>query len=355
MAHLEFHPLVVTEVAPLTDEAVAITLDVPPELSRTFAFLPGQHLIVRSIIDGVDVRRSYSICAGADSGKLRIGVKRLPGGVFSTFATTRLRAGDVIEAMPPIGMFVIGPGSHDARHRCAIAAGSGITPVISLVATTLEREADSRWTVIFGNRQASTIMFLDELEGLKDRYGERLHIVHVLSREETVPLLSGRIDAERLRHLFGALVDFRTVDEWYLCGPERLVATARSFIESRGVPSERVHEELFYAAAPSPGELIPEEETTGSVELAFTLEGRRSTVRMEPEQTILEAALAVRNELPFSCRGGMCATCKATVVEGTVTMDKNYALVDADLDQGFALTCQAHPVTDRVVVDFDRR
>jgi ring-1,2-phenylacetyl-CoA epoxidase subunit PaaE len=354
MAQLTFHPLTVTEVAELTDEAVAISLDVPAELTDTFRYLPGQHVVVRAMIDGRDVTRSYSICANANSGKLRIGVKRLEGGAFSMWATSRLAAGDTLEVMPPIGDFTIEPDGDAAIHRCAIVAGSGITPVLSLVSTSLEAEPRSRWTVIFGNRRASSVMFLDELEGLKDRYGPRIHLLHVLSREETVPLLTGRIDRERLEGLFSTLVDFRSVDEWFLCGPHEMVGAAREFIEGHGVEAGRVHDELFFAGPP-PATAIRESDTTGSVVLTFNLDGRQSTVRMEPETSILDAALAVRPELPYSCKGGMCASCKALVVEGETTMTKNYSLVEGDLERGFTLTCQAHPVGERVVVDFDQR
>ncbi len=354
MAQLAFHSLTVTEVAELTEESVAITLDVPAELAGTFRYLPGQHVVVRAIIDGVDVRRSYSICAAAQSGKLRIGVKRMAGGAFSTFATTRLRAGDALEVMPPIGDFTIDPDPDCRRHRCAIVAGSGITPVLSLVATSLEAEPGARWTVVFGNREARSVMFLDELEGLKDRHGSRLHLLHVLSREETVPILSGRIDASRLTALFRSLIDFRSVDEWFLCGPHEMVITARAFLERHGADPSSIHEEQFFAGPP-PAVAVLESETTGSVLLTFTLDGRDSTVRLDPATSILDAALAVRPELPYSCKGGMCASCKARVVEGEVVMTKNYALVPDDLDRGFTLTCQAHPVGDRVVVDFDQR
>lgn len=350
---VQFHTLTVTEVAELTDESVAVSFDVPPDLAETFRYLPGQHLVIRAEIDGGLVTRSYSICANAGSGKLRIGVKRLQGGTFSTFVTTRLRAGDTLEVMPPIGDFTLPPAPGAALHRCAIVAGSGITPVLSLVSTSLESEPDSRWTVIFGNRSAGSVMFLDELEGLKDRYPSRLHLIHVLSREETVPLLTGRIDAGRLRELFSTLVDFRSIDEWYLCGPYGMVAEAREFIESRGVPAANVHDELFFAGPPPP--TVSEAETVGSVLLTFNLDGRESTVRMQPDNTILDAALAVRPELPYSCKGGMCASCKALVVRGETRMEKNYALIDEDLQRGFTLTCQAHPVGDQVVVDFDRR
>jgi len=350
----EFHRLTVTEVTPLTDDAVAISFDVPEDAADLFRYLPGQHMVFRAEIDGEDVRRSYSICSNANGGKLRIGVKRLAGGAFSTFATTQLKAGDTIEAMPPIGEFVIEPDPEARIHRCAIVAGSGITPVLSLVATSLESEPHARWTVVYGNSTATSVMFLDEIEGLKDRYPSRLHLIHVLSREETLPLLSGRIDEERLQGLFSALVDFRSVDEWYLCGPFEMVTDARRFIESHGVEPNRVHDELFFAG-PLDRTTVQRPAEVGSVELSFTLDGRDSIVRLEPDQPLLDAALLVRPELPFSCRGGMCATCKALVVEGEVEMDKNYALVADDLERGFILTCQAHPKTERVVVDFDRR
>lgn len=352
-----FHPLRVTEVAPLTDDAVAITLDVPADLAATFRYLPGQHVTVRAIVDGEDVRRSYSICANANDGKLRIGVKRLPGGRFSTWATTRLAAGTVLDVMPPIGEFTIEPRPGAARHHAAIAAGSGITPVLSLLSTTLESEPDSSWTVLFGNREARSVMFLDELEGLKDRHPDRLHLVHVLSREDTgLPLFHGRLDAERLTALLGRVVDADDVDDWFLCGPFDMVHTARDVLAARGVPADRIHDELFFAGPLDPDALVtPPDEGEGVVSLTVTLEGRATTVRMRPETSILDAALAVRSELPFSCKGGMCASCKAKVVEGEVRMDKNWALVKEDLDQGFVLTCQAHPLTDHVAVDYDRR
>ena len=354
MAQLEFHPLTVTEVTELTDDAVAITLDVAEGDADLFRYLPGQHMVLRAFIDGEDVRRSYSICSNAVSNKLRIGVKRLDGGLFSTYATTELRAGDTLEAMPPIGDFVIEPDPGAVKHRCAIAGGSGITPVLSLISTTLEREPNSRWTLIYGNRSASSVMFLDEVEGLKDRYKERLHLLHVLSREETVPVLTGRIDETRLTELFSTLVDFRSVDEWFLCGPFEMVTASREFVESRGVSPHLVHDELFFAG-PATATVVEAADTTGSIELTFNLGGRSSTMRLDPETALLDAALSVRPELPFSCKGGMCASCKAKVVEGEVAMDKNYALIQDDLDRGFTLTCQAHAVTDRVVIDFDQR
>lgn len=354
---LEFHTLTVASVEALTADSVAVTFDVPPDLGDTFAYLPGQHVTVRAMIEDEDVRRSYSICANANHGTLRVGIKRLDGGVFSTYATTRLMAGDTLDVMPPIGEFTIEPAPDTARRYAAIVAGSGITPVLSLVSTTLESEPASQWTVVFGNRSAATVMFLEELEGLKDRYPDRLQLLHVLSREDTgLALFNGRIDAEKLELLLDGVVPWHDIDEWYLCGPYELVTTAHEVLEARGIAEDRLHDELFFAGPPDASVVAPpSDDEEGTVGLRFNLEGRESAVRMRPETSILDAALAIRPELPYSCKGGMCASCKALVVDGEVTMDKNWALVQEDLERGFVLTCQAHPTSDVVIVDFDQR
>lgn len=353
---LDFHPLRVLEVSPLTDDAVTVTFDVPPELAETFRYLPGQHMTLRALIDGRDVRRSYSICSNANEGKLRVGIKRLPGGAFSTYATSVLAAGDVIDAMPPVGEFSIVPDPTTARHRVAIAAGSGITPVLSLISTTLESELRSSWTLLFGNRTANTVMFLEELEGLKDRFPDRFQMFHLLSREGAdLPLLAGRIDDEKLRAVHGLLAG-RAVDGWYLCGPYDMVMTARETLSSLGVEPDLIHDELFFAGPVDPSSLPPEPSPgEGSVELRVILDGRAVETRMTADTSILDAALRVRSELPFSCKGGMCASCKGRIEEGEVRMDKNYALIDSEVDAGYVLTCQSHPVSDRVVVRYDHR
>lgn len=353
---LDFHPLRVLEVSPLTDDAVAVTFDVPPELAEAFRYLPGQHMTLRALIDGRDVRRSYSICSNANEGKLRVGIKRLPGGAFSTYATSVLAAGDVIDAMPPVGEFSIVPDPTTARHRVAIAAGSGITPVLSLISTTLESELRSSWTLLFGNRTANTVMFLEELEGLKDRFPDRFQMFHLLSREGAdLPLLAGRIDDEKLRAVHGLLAG-RAVDGWYLCGPYDMVMTARETLSSLGVEPDLIHDELFFAGPIDPSSLPPEPSPgEGSVELRVILDGRAVETRMTADTSILDAALRVRSELPFSCKGGMCASCKGRIEEGEVRMDKNYALIDSEVDAGYVLTCQSHPVSDRVVVRYDHR
>ncbi|HET7847403.1 MAG TPA: FAD-binding oxidoreductase, partial [Acidimicrobiia bacterium] len=236
MGSVEFHPLRVIEVAPLTEEAVALTFDVPPHLGPVFKYLPGQHVTLRAEVDGEDLRRSYSICSNANGGKLRVGIKRLPGGAFSTWATTRLAAGDTIGVMPPVGEFTIQPDPSRARHRVAIVAGSGITPVLSLVSTSLESEPGSSWTVLFGNRTVNSVMFLEELEALKDRHPSRLQLFHFLSREGSdLPLLSGRIDAAKIETVHDKLLGGREVDGWYLCGPYDLVMTAKATLIGLGI------------------------------------------------------------------------------------------------------------------------
>ena len=349
-----FHPLRVAAVEALTDDAVAVEFDVPEQLKDTFRFLPGQHVTVRADIDGADVRRSYSICADARIGRIRVGIRRLMGGVFSTFATTRLAAGDELGVTAPSGEFSIAPGT--SGHFAAIVAGSGITPVLSMVSTTLASDPRTRWTVVYGNREARSVMFLEELEALKDRHPDRLQLIHVLSREDTgLDLTSGRIDAPRLQRLFATLLPPSSVDTWFLCGPYEMVMMAREELAGTGVPEGAVLDELFFAGPPTDLPPPPPEDEAGTVSLTFTLQGRSTSTRMRPASSVLDAAMAVRSELPFSCKGGMCATCKARVVEGAVTMDKNYALVDADLAAGYVLTCQSHPTTPSVVVDFDQR
>ncbi len=349
---MRFHRLGVETVEPLTDEAVAVTLAVPDELRTTFTYEAGQHVTVRADIGGQDVRRSYSICANATTGELRIGIKRLDGGIFSTWATKELRAGMALDVMEPVGEFTL-EASH---HIAAIAAGSGITPILSLVSTHLSTTEHGKATLILGNRTAASIMFLEELEALKDRYTDRFHLMHVLSGEHVaVDLFSGRIDGAKLDRLFETLVDQESVDHWYLCGPFGLVASARSTLEDRGIDPAVIHDELFFAGPPTDvGLPAADDDTAGMATVTFTLEGRGSVVQVDPAgPSILDHALQVRRELPFSCKGGACATCKAQLIDGEITMDKNWALVPEEVDAGLILTCQAHPRSDRVTLDFD--
>ncbi|MEH1012368.1 1,2-phenylacetyl-CoA epoxidase subunit PaaE [Micromonospora sp. CPCC 206060] len=354
-----FHPLPVTAVDRLTEDAVAITFAVPDELRETFAFQAGQHLTVRRAgDDGSDVRRSYSICSTPDElarhGRLRIGVREIPGGAFSSFACAALRTGDTVEVLPPLGHFTTAFDPGRVRHYGALVAGSGITPVLALVATALAVEPASTFTLVYGNRTANSVMFAEELADLKDRYPTRLHLVHVLSREPgESPLLSGRVDADRFGRLLESIVPGDRIEEWFLCGPYGMVVDAREVLTARGVPEGALHSELFHVdAAPTPP-TRPAETAPGGSEVTIVLDGRASTFTMGRQQRVLDAALKVRGELPYACKGGVCSTCRAKVVSGEVSMARNYALEPDEVAAGYVLTCQSSPVTDQVTIDYD--
>jgi ring-1,2-phenylacetyl-CoA epoxidase subunit PaaE len=350
-----FHTLRVSDVAPLTDDAVCISFGVPPELADDYDFVQGQHLTVRTSMAGDDVRRSYSICAPAGRGDLRIGVKVLPGGHFSGFAAGRLKVGDEIEVMTPSGRFYTPLDPANAKHYCAIAAGSGITPILSIVATTLEREPDSRVTLIYANRTSRTVMFLEEIEDLKDRYRARFHLLHVLSREaQDAELLSGRLDAARLTKITETLVPAETVDDWFLCGPFAMVRDLREALLEQGVSAAHVHSELFHVETKPPERRTPDADQGEGADVTIVLDGRKSTFKLKANDVpVLEAALQVRSDAPFACKGGVCGTCRAKLVEGTVEMDTNYALEPDEIAKGYVLTCQSHPTSDSVLLDYD--
>jgi ring-1,2-phenylacetyl-CoA epoxidase subunit PaaE len=355
-----FHRLPVVAVDELADGAVTMTVGVPPELADEYRFTAGQHLTFRAELDGHPVRRSYSICdpVPVQGGPLalRVGIKRLRGGAFSGFVHEKLAAGDELDVMTPQGHFGVVPQPETARRHVAVAAGSGITPVLSIIATLLRDEARSQVTLLYGNRRTSSVMFLEELADLKNLYPDRFQLVHVLSREpQDSELLTGRLEPERVEQLVDALVGFDGVDEWYLCGPFEMVTGIRELLTRRGVEQRRVHTELFHVED-APVTRTPEEEevVAAEAEVVVSLDGRTSTIRMASRsQTILDATLQVRPDAPFSCTGGVCGTCRARVVEGEVRMDRNYALEPEELERGIVLACQSHPVTDRVVLDYD--
>lgn len=355
--HGTFHALRVAQVERLTDDAVAITFEVPKELRADYAFTQGQHLTVRTEVDGVEVRRNYSICAPATSGRLRIGVKRLAGGVFSGHATSALRVGDVVDVMTPTGRFFTPLDPAHAKHYCAVAAGSGITPVLSIVTTVLEVEPASTVTLVYGNRTTASVMFLEELADLKDRYPTRFRLVNVLSREpQEIELFSGRIDADKLRRLLATVVPPATVDEWFLCGPFAMVEQARAVLGEHGVAATTVHTELFHVdgEAPRQSVAVDDERAEGSSTVTVTLDGRASTVQVPRSGVrVLDAVLAVRTDAPYACKGGVCGTCRAKLLTGEVAMERNYALEADEVAAGFVLACQSHPVTDEVTLDFD--
>jgi ring-1,2-phenylacetyl-CoA epoxidase subunit PaaE len=349
--HAAFHHLRVAAIDELTDDSVAITFDVPEELRADYVFAHGQHLNIRG---GDDVRRSFSICTPPSSGVLRIGVKRLPGGAFSEGVVGRLRVGDELEVSTPAGRFTTELDPASARYYVAIAAGSGITPVLSIVAAILEGEPGAFVTLLYANRTSRSVMFLDEVHDLKDRHPERLQIIHVLSREpQDVELLSGRLDADRLRGILEALVPAKEVDDWFLCGPQQMVDELREVLTDTG--ATRIHTELFHAdpvpRAPVAG-LVDGAE--GAASVTIRLDGRASEFPLRPDDVgVLEAGLRVRSDLPFACRGGVCGTCRARLLEGTVQMDANYALEPDEIEKGYVLTCQSHPTSSKVVLDYD--
>lgn len=363
--HAVFHPLTVAAVDRLTDDAVAITLAVPDDLAADYRFSAGQHVTVRCTLAGDEVRRNYSICSSAPAGALRIGVKHLAGGVFSTYAAEKLQPGDVLEVMTPSGSFTAPFEPSRSRHYGAIAAGSGITPILSLLATALETEPDSRATLIYANRTSQSVMFLDELSDLKDTYLERLCVLHVLSRErQEAEALSGRLDPGRFARLLDEVVA-GPVDDWFLCGPLALTDDVRAVLLERGAEPADIHRELFFVNAPPPApagaaaRAVPGGSGVsplidGACEVTVVLDGRPSTFSLSASgATILDATLAVRPDAPYACKNGMCGTCRAKVTDGEAVMDRNYALEDEEIAAGFVLACQAHPTSPRLSLDFD--
>lgn len=356
-----FHTLTVREVRPLTHDAIEVAFTVPAELTDEFDYLPGQHVALRAEIDGREVRRSYSLCRPPAAGTLSIAIKRDHGGRFSTWAHSDLRVGDTIDVMSPQGSFTSTLAALDHAHVAGIAAGSGITPLMALAAAVLARSETSFFTLVYTNRRASDVMFLEELSDLKDRYPARFAVHHVLTREDrSAPLLSGRIDEERLRGILDGLVRPGTVDEWFLCGPFGLVQLCRDTLADIGVEPAHIRYELFTTGeggqerdgARRPTAVRDDEPVRTIV---FTLDGQSATVQslVSADESILGAALRVRPDVPFACAGGVCGTCRARLTEGSVTMIENYALEKDETDRGYVLTCQSHPTSDRVVVDYD--
>jgi ring-1,2-phenylacetyl-CoA epoxidase subunit PaaE len=351
VGRVRFHPLTVAEVEHLTDDAAAVTFDVPDELRAEFDFAAGQKLTVRRMLDGVEQRRDYSICSPAGS-RPRIGVREIPDGAFSSWLVREVRPGEVVEVQPPSGSFRADPADA-GRHLC-IAAGSGITPMLSIASTVLGNP-DAHVTLLYGNRTTASVMFAEELADLKDAHHGRFELIHVLSREpRDVDLFSGRLDEERLRQLLTTLVPVADMDHVWLCGPFGMLADARAVLEELGVPAERVHVELFYVDEPPPelhhADRAVEGETS---EVTVVLDGRSTTTPMPRGSTILDSAQQSRSDLPFACKGGVCGTCRAKVCEGEVEMVRNYALEPDEVERGFVLTCQSFPVGDAVTVDYD--
>ena len=353
MSVAEFHALSVGSVEELTDDAVRVTFVVPDELRSHYQHVAGQHVIVRATIDGESIRRSYSICSKPEPGMLQVGIKHLSGGAFSSYANGTLAAGDAIEVTQPTGDFTIETDPGNQEHYVAIVAGSGITPVLSMIESVLGDEPTSRFTLIYGNKDGRSVMFLDDLDRLKNLYPSRFVIFNVLSRESNaIPMFEGRLDENKVVQLLTTVVDAATATQWYLCGPSAVVEAARSVLARGGVPAEKIHDELFYAGGDAP-ERIATDDAVGS-EVLVTIGGRTSRLIVDPNGApILDHVLAVRPEAPFSCRSGACASCRAKVTCGEVRMDKNWSLEETEVSAGQILTCQSHPVSDIVELTYD--
>jgi ring-1,2-phenylacetyl-CoA epoxidase subunit PaaE len=355
---IHFHKLAVKEVNRETGECVSVSFDVPDELKSSFQFKQGQSLTMRTFIDGEEVRRTYSICSTPLEAKWKVAIKKVEGGRFSSFANESLKPGDMLEVMPPVGKFYVDLNSKHKKNYLAIAAGSGITPVISIIKTTLQTEPASQFTLVYGNRSRGSIIFFEELEGLKNKYIERFNFINILSRERTdSPLNFGRITQEKLIEL-SRLVDYASTDEIFICGPEEMIFSVKAFLEQKGIENKKIHFELFTVPGEKQSAINrkPSTEDQGpKSRITVRLDGRSFDfdLSLQSDTPILDAALQQGADLPFACKGGVCCTCKAKLVEGEVMMDVHWGLEEEEVERGYILTCQSHPKTERVVVDFD--
>lgn len=351
-----FHTLTVADVRRETPQAVSVAFDIPAGLEADFRFDPGQYLTLRADLDGEDCRRSYSICTAPDDGEIRIAVKEVEGGKFSTFVNRQLSAGDTMDVMAPAGRFTAPIDGTKARTYVGIAAGSGITPIMSIIRTVLKREPASQFILLYGNRTSGSVIFKTELEDLKDQFMGRLSVFHVLSREANdIDLLHGRLDQERIATLTSHAIGSAKVDHAFLCGPEEMTAAAKAALVGLKVPESQIHLELFTTDGTVARQRKAEAVAKGGADVALTvhLDGATHNLAIKPGETILEAAARDGVDLPHSCTGGMCCTCRAKVTAGEVAMDQNYSLEPWELEAGFVLTCQSRPVKGPVAVDFD--
>lgn len=354
-----FHPLEVVDIKRETVEAVSIKLRIPKELAEEFTFLPGQYVMFKHEINGEEIKRSYSISSSPQEGELRVGVKEVSGGRFSSFANRILKVGDTLHTLAPRGRFVVRTDAANKKHYVSFCAGSGVTPIISMMKHVMETEPLSTFTCFYGNRYTSTIIYVDEINALKNRFPDRLEIHYVMSKEETgSDLFRGRIDAEKIRKFSEILFDPQEVDAFYMCGPEEIIHAAKKVLEEKGVDEKKVHFELFGTPNPTAGftapSVTPKADESVKSQITVIMDGDEFSFEMEPgHETILDAADRAGLDVPYSCKGGVCCTCLARVKKGEVTMERNFSLTDKEVSEGLVLTCQAHPKTPDVVVDFD--
>lgn len=356
---IHFHPLKVKEIKKETSDCVSVQFEIPDELKKNFSFQQGQSLTMRTNINGEEVRRTYSLCSSPLDGEWKVAVKKVDGGLFSSFANDKLKKGDVLEVMEPVGKFYTELNPANKKNYLAFAAGSGITPVISIIKTTLRTEPHSHFTLVYGNRSRASIIFFEELEAIKNKFLDRFNYINILSRERTeTPLNHGRINADKLKEL-SKLVDYSLMDEIFICGPEEMIFGTKDFLLGKGINEKKIHFELFTSAG------VKAQATRHRVQ-GSTVEGPQSNITVKvdgrsfefnlslnTDTTILDAALQQGADLPFACKGGMCCTCKARLLEGEVEMDVHWGLEHEEVEKGYILTCQSHPKTEKVTVDFD--
>lgn len=356
---VHFEKIRVKQVRRETPDCISVSFDIPEELKNAFFYKQGQHLTLRTFINGEEIRRSYSLCSAPIEDEWRVAIKQSDGGRFSSFANRQLKQGDVLEIMPPMGNFYTEIDPENEKNYVAIVAGSGITPAISIIKTVLAKEPKSTFTLIYGNRTRNSIIFKDELEDLKNKYMQRFNLMHILSRELTdSPINHGRIDAEKCSLIFGNNIASLKADDYFLCGPEAMIFAVKDFLEKSGVNPKQIHFELFVNPGQAETAKSIEKETAATTgnksKISAKLDGIVFQYEADYEaESILDAGLKEGIDLPYSCKGGVCCTCKAKLMEGEVKMDVHYGLEDEEIEDGFILTCQSHPLTDKVVVDFD--
>ena len=355
---IHFYPLRIKKINKETDQCVSVEFDIPENLAGAFQFKQGQSLTMRAYLAGEEVRRTYSLCSSPLDQKWKVAIKKVEGGLFSSFANENLKEGDELDVMEPVGKFYTELNSKNKKNYLAFAAGSGITPVISIIKTTLRTEAQSNFTLVYGNRSRSSIIFFEELEGLKNKFIDRFSFINILSRERTeTPINFGRLDIGKLTEL-ERLIDYKKMDEIFICGPEEMIFCVKNFLEQKEISSKRIHFELFTTSGQKKSEirnLKSEIDSGPTSKIAVKVDGRSFDfdLSLNSDITILDAALKQGADLPFACKGGMCCTCKAKLLEGEVEMDVHWGLEHEEIEQGFILTCQSHPKTEKVVVDFD--
>ncbi|MBL0146965.1 MAG: phenylacetate-CoA oxygenase/reductase subunit PaaK [Chitinophagaceae bacterium] len=355
---LHFYPLKVKAIKKETSDCVSIVFDVPQNLQSNFKYTQGQNLTLRKTINGEDVRRSYSICTAPHENEVKVAVKKVDGGLFSTFANNELQIGDILDVMPPTGKFYTALNINNKKNYLAIAAGSGITPILGIIKATLKTEPQSNFTLVYGNKNQQSIVFFEELEALKNMYINRFVFINILSRERLDTALNvGRINKEKLKEL-GKLIKYENIDEAFICGPEEMIFCSKDFLEEKGIDKKKIHFELFGTVrnklAIDKEQLTKEKTTVAKSNITIKLDGRSFDFTLSyNDENILDAALKQGADLPYACKGGMCCTCKAKLLQGEVTMDVSWGLEQEEIEQGFILTCQSHPKTEKVVVDFD--